>query len=384
MTFFLTSPAFATKFFTSAFRGAYKPLPRFASAFRFCCALSFALALCLDAKPATASGEKTPPSGDNAAYNFTAIDLYAQRVPQHIANQSLAKLTAYLVKPAANDVEKARAVARWITSNIAYDFEALSNERVRPSDNPDSVFVTRRALESGFAALFVRMMHIAGVEAATITGVKKGFNFTPGDASTLKRHVWNAFRAEGKWRLVDLPVYKEVETEHSYKLAYADSFFCIPPEQMIYTHFPDDKRWQILDKAVVKEEFLSGVQCFGALHGYLITAVSHREYEICSKTRILTLSFDAPASVKLGARAYAEKNAKEQVVFVKTTRSGRSFVAHLKFPADGAYKLEITATEAIRERGSNEIVGYSVKTLAEYAVSVGAKQARSMASASSR
>ena len=378
MTFYSTSLAFAMKFLLPVKIGASAV---FGSARGLPLAFSLTLALFCAALSATAREEKTPPNSDKTTYNFTAIDLYAQRVPQHIANQSLAKLTAYLVKPAANDVEKARAIARWITSNIAFDFEAHSNERARPADNPDSVFLTRRALEGGFAALFVRMMHLAGVEAAMITGVKKGFNFTPGDASTLKRHVWNAFRTEGKWRLVDLPVYKEVETESSYKLAYADSFFCIPPEQMIYTHFPDDKRWQILDQTVGKEEFLSGVQCFGALHGYLITAVSHREYEITSKNRVLTLSFDAPASVKLGVRGYADKNAKEQGVHVKTTRNGRLFVAQVKFPADGAYKLEITATESIRERGSNEIVGYSIKTLAEYAVSIGNKQPRSMASA---
>ncbi len=70
--------------------------------------------------------------------NFAAIDIYAQRVPQHIALQSLPKLVAYLTKPATNDIEKARAIARWITSNVSYDFESAAADRQRISDNADS------------------------------------------------------------------------------------------------------------------------------------------------------------------------------------------------------------------------------------------------------
>lgn len=316
------------------------------------------------------------------AINFAAIDNYAQRVPQHIATQSIPKLVAYLTKPATNDIEKARAIARWITSNIAYDFEASASEKYRPSDNPDSVFYHRRALESGFAALFVRMMNVASVETFAVNGLKKGFNFVPGDASTLKRHTWNAFRTGGKWHLVDLPVYKEVETDGSYKLAYADAFFCIQPEQMVFTNFPDDKRWQLLNEPISKEQFITSVQCFGAFHGLLITPVSHRDYEIFSKPRTLTLNFDAPASLQLGARVYAEKGAKEQHAAIRTTRTGRTFTVHVKFPAEGAYKLEITATELIRERGTSEVVGCSIKTVAEYNVNIGDKQPRSMANIS--
>ncbi|MCS6807438.1 MAG: transglutaminase domain-containing protein [Bacteroidota bacterium] len=329
--------------------------------------------------PSISPGLHTSSTTVKEAFNFSAIDSHVQRTPQHLSLQPLPRLVSYLIKPATNDIEKARAIARWITSNISYDFEAASLNSSSVSDNPDSVLYYRKALASGFATLFVRMMHIAGVEAFTISGFKKGFNFVPGDASTLKRHTWNAFRTGGKTYLVDLPVYKEVETDNSYILAYADAFFCIPPEQLIYTSFPDDKRWQCLSEPITKEQFINSVQCFGALHGYFITPLSHRQYTISSKQRTLTLCFDAPPSVILGARTYAHKDAKAQHSIVKTTREGRKFTVHIKFPADGTYKLEITATEHIRERSTNDIIGCSIKTLAEYNVLIGDKQLHSMA-----
>ncbi len=333
----------------------------------------FAVNWCLVHFSAQASAP-LPSTTRTATNNYTAIDKHAQGVPQHIALQSLPKLVAYLTKPAANDIEKARAIARWITSNVNYDFDAAAGTNKHlPSDNPDSVLVTRRALASGFANLFVKMMHTASVEAFAISGVQKGVNFTPGNASSLKRHTWNAFRTDGKWYLVDLPVYKEVETDGSYKLMYADAFFCIRPEQMIYTNFPDDKYWQLLGEPISREQFTNGVQCFGAFYGYQVTALTHQLYRINSKERVLHLSFEAAHGVNLGARVYAERDAKEQHAQVKCTREGRKHYVSIRFPADGDYTLEITATEYIKDRSTTELLGCSVKTLAEYTVLVGEK-----------
>ena len=315
--------------------------------------------------------------------NYTMIDNHAQRIPAHIALQPMHKLVAYLTKPATNDIEKARAIARWITSNVTYDFEAAASVtgKTTLSENPDSVFVSRRAVAQGFANMFVKMMHVAGVEAFTISGVQKGVNFVPGNAQSLKRHTWNAFRTDGKWHLVDLPVYKEVETDGTYKLIYADAFFCIEPEQMIFTNFPDDKRWQLLTEPVSKEQFATSVPCFGAFHGYTMTPTTHQSYLITAKERGMTLSFDAPGSVHLGARVYAEKDAKEQRASIKCSRDGRKHTVSVKFPADGEYTLEITATEYIKDRTNGETLGCSVKTLAEYAVHIGNTPTKSMATA---
>jgi hypothetical protein len=94
----------------------------------------------------------------------------------------------------------------------------------------------------------------------------------------------------------------------------------------------------------------------------------------------MTLSFDAPHNMNLGARVYAEKDAKEQRTSIKCMREGKKHIVIIKFLADGDYKLEITATEYIKDRAHNEVVGCSVKTVAEYSVVVGEKAGKSMAS----
>ena len=66
------------------------------------------------------------------------------------------KLTAYLSRPATNDLEKVRSFYVWIAENIAYDVGAF--RRYRPGRYqkvaPDEVLSQRKAVCQGYAELF--------------------------------------------------------------------------------------------------------------------------------------------------------------------------------------------------------------------------------------
>ena len=64
--------------------------------------------------------------------DYTAIDQHALHTPKS-AERTIASLAAYLTRPARNDREKARAIFRWITANIAYDdVAAMTGTRLGP------------------------------------------------------------------------------------------------------------------------------------------------------------------------------------------------------------------------------------------------------------
>jgi hypothetical protein len=319
----------------------------------------------------TKLGEYTSAAGDA---RFSTIDRYVADVPKSV-EKSPEKLAAYLMRVAGTDVEKARAIARWINANVSYDFEGESlAQELQPLPNADAVFATRRALSLGYANLFTRMMRSIGMEAVTIQGWKKGFGYTPGDSTTLKRHAWNAFKTRsGAWMLLDVSVRREVENSDGvYKTSYADGFFCIQPEHLIYTHFPDDAKWQLLDKPRSKAEFQRGAQYFGAFYGFPVTLHSHKEYEVSTKTRSLVMEFDAEETLILGARIYGD--GKEVRQAVKWSNDGRKRTMTVKFPASGNYKLELTVAEMIAKSQKHsehtQFVGCAVKTIAEYEVLV--------------
>ncbi|MDD2835635.1 MAG: hypothetical protein PHY05_05740, partial [Methanothrix sp.] len=53
-------------------------------------------------------------------YSYEEIDLHAMNAPSS-AEATIESLAAYLIEPAKNDREKARAIFRWITENIDYN-----------------------------------------------------------------------------------------------------------------------------------------------------------------------------------------------------------------------------------------------------------------------
>src|SRR5579859_2355769 len=71
------------------------------------------------------------PSVTRQVEDFTEIDRHALDTPKS-AERSIAGLAAYLIRPARDDREKARALFRWITANIAYDDIAALTGRQRP------------------------------------------------------------------------------------------------------------------------------------------------------------------------------------------------------------------------------------------------------------
>jgi hypothetical protein len=341
-----------------------------------------------------------------AEYSFAAIDSYVLGMPKS-AEKSPEKVAAYLMRVCVNDIEKARAVTRWISANIQFDYAAARGDARCPSNHPDSVFASRRAVAGGYASLFVRMMKSLGIEAVSIAGWKKGFAYIPGDSSTLQRHVWNAFRAgggRGSWYVVDVPVYKEVEnSEGAYKTTYADTFFCIAPEQLVLTHFPDNPSWQLLETPISREEFDKGVHYFGSLYGYPVMPSSHTQYALSTKQRTLTLEFigfHGAERLNLAARVYERSQTSQEHPAVREVRNaarwtqeplrdGRiHYKVYLKLPQAGEYNLEITATERIvkkafsviestgREQYSGEhMIGYAVKPLVAYSITVESKKA---------
>lgn len=312
--------------------------------------------------------------------DYKAIDKYALETPKS-AEKSPERLAAYLMRAASSDIEKARAVVRWITTNIEYetDPELLADPASAFAlRHADSAFRHRRAIDAGFANLFVRMMKSVGLEAVVIAGLHKGLTSISGDTSTMRRRVWNAFKTrKGEWMLVDLPIYTEEEnSDGDYRTKYADAFFCIPPEQLIYSHYPDSSRWQLLAEPISKEQFVHGVQYFGAYYACSLKILSHQNYAIKTRTKTLTMEFDIPSNQNIGARLYRSScgYAAEVRSAIRWRRHGSTLALTVTIPADGAYRLELTTSQHIVSSDlQKNFIGCAVKTVAEYGITLNTK-----------
>jgi transglutaminase-like putative cysteine protease/DNA-directed RNA polymerase subunit RPC12/RpoP len=187
------------------------------------------------------------PTANSDGNLFAAIDRHALDAPPE-AEGSLAALAQYLAAPCKTDQDKARAVYRWVTDRIAYDVESFL-VRKPPDSSPAGVLQRRTAVCEGIVNLYSDLARRTGLKVRRV----EGWSRNPGQAP--ERHGWNAVEIDGSWRLLD-PTYGAGSINgRKYEKSFKEYYFFVPPAQLIFTHFPNDRRWQLLDRPITEEEF---------------------------------------------------------------------------------------------------------------------------------
>lgn len=124
---------------------------------------------------------------------------------------NLSQITRYLIKPYRTDYDKARAIAYYIASHIAYD-EYLYNNNKKTSlrskrNNAQDVLQSRVGVCTDFALLFKTMCQMAGIRAYTVHGylfdVDNNMRVNKMHRDT-HAHAWNYFDYQRRKILVDV------------------------------------------------------------------------------------------------------------------------------------------------------------------------------------
>ncbi len=174
------------------------------------------------------------------AADYSSVDEHALAAPPQI-ERSLESLAGYLSENAHGDEEKARAIYRWVTDRVEYDAQAYLSGRIR-DEGPFSVLQRKRSVCSGYAKLFEALGRASGLEVATIRGHAKGYGYSSG--SPLAEHEWNAVRIDGSWRLVDATWGAGYMKEGRFFREFSERFFLASPDELAFTHFPENPSWQ--------------------------------------------------------------------------------------------------------------------------------------------
>jgi hypothetical protein len=185
---------------------------------------------------------------------FDAIDRHALKAPAD-AEASLKLLAKYLVEPAQNDRDKARAIFRWIADRIAYDFDALRTNTPPKDVSAQGVLKGRLTVCDGYANLFVALCKEAGLDAVKMLGYARGFGRRPGEKIE-PNHAWNAVKIDGQWCLVDATWGAgHLDAQKGFVKRLEDFYFLPSADALIFSHFPIDAKWQLLDPPVTKAAF---------------------------------------------------------------------------------------------------------------------------------
>ncbi|XP_074593550.1 peptidase hillarin isoform X2 [Brevipalpus obovatus] len=199
-------------------------------------------------------------------YHIDEVAINVAREDQH----TFTDLVRLLISPCNNDIEKARAIFRWIT------VKNLNTMHFDDNLNADTPMGILRGIKHGtesYHVLFKRLCSYAGLHCVVIKGYSKSAGYQPGIRfeDNRFRNSWNAVYVAGGWRFVQcnwgarhLVNAKEVPKpgsvckggkSDSLRYEYDDHYFLTDPREFIYEFYPLQHEWQLLKHPLTLLEF---------------------------------------------------------------------------------------------------------------------------------
>ena len=231
--------------------------------------------------------------------SYAAIDKHALQAPKDV-EASVASLTAYLIRPAKTDAEKARAIFRWLTDRVVYDMPAFLANKLGGA-TAQKTLATRQATCEGYGRLFKAMCDEAKLEAAFIPGYVRSDTSKPDDPLKTN-HGWNAVKLDGRWYLVDATWGAgNVSPEtRKWEKRFREFFFLTPPELLIFSHYPEAPAHQLLKEPISAKSFRQRLQVpnelvlYGAAVKDIQAALDAKDFR-----GFVTISWDPNAPLKI-------------------------------------------------------------------------------------
>ncbi|CDS40088.1 Transglutaminase [Echinococcus multilocularis] len=222
-----------------------------------------------------------PMQEDDAFKAFQKVDEHAMAVSyqeQNSFNQLIWQLI--YARNITSDLERVRAIFLWLCTK---DLHQMNFDNVTPG-SPEEILMGIRTGKSTYAQIFQILCRYANLHCKLLLGYAKGADYSPGmrfSGAATGQHSWNAVLVDGTWHLVDCHwaarrlIVKRASVENV-RYILDTFYFLTNPSQLIYTHFPHDKDWQLLHHPITLEEFETLPLVKSAFFKYNLSLVSHR------------------------------------------------------------------------------------------------------------
>jgi hypothetical protein len=212
-----------------------------------------------------------------AAYDFQPVDSFIQTVQY---DNDISKLAKDLTQNYSADIFKVRAIFKWITENISYDYKFLNKgKEVKAPDCDGSVncnqvieewkrkyindvLKKKKAVCSGYAELFKKLCDLNKINCEVVAGYAKNEPCQVGNSIPVN-HAWNAVMIDSVWYYLDATwaagaCIEDEETGKllQYKKDYKNYYWLTPYSRLVRNHYPQNAKW-IEQPAFVKQVFFN-------------------------------------------------------------------------------------------------------------------------------
>jgi len=274
-----------------------------------------------------------------AQSRFPLVAVAVAEIPD---SQSLTveKLAEQLSAIANDDEEKAFAIFRWITTHIRYDVEKLRAGSGRNLTAPE-VMELRQAVCGGYAALYQALASAMKLQSFTVTGQAKGYG------TGTMGHAWTAVKTGPRWVLIDATWGSGyLDEQQQFVRQYNDYYFMVPPAELIYSHFPDEPNWQLLEKPVSRVDFKQSAHLYSS---FFELGLGLQAIAFSPDGSRLTLQFSNPRQAKFSARILSDGREVKGNWYLPGS-NGENSTLEIKFPAAGDYGLEVFGQSAKKNK----------------------------------
>ncbi len=180
---------------------------------------------------------------------------------------NLPQLSHRLTSSLNTDVERFRAIYKWVCSNIANDYNLYSkNKRKRKKFENDQdklhawnehikkeifrkLLKRKKTICTGYAYLIKELSDLADLDCEIVHGYGKT-STTDIDKLNTPNHSWNAIKLDEKWYLCDPTWASGIPNPKTnmFTFEYNNGYFLTNPQLFAINHHPINSKWQLLEE----------------------------------------------------------------------------------------------------------------------------------------
>lgn len=297
-----------------------------------------------------------------AGYSQALSLVNAEKLDQQAASiqysgNSVKELAAILSAYATTDGEKARLIYAWIGHHIAYDVQAVLQDR-RGDLSPSGVLSSRLTICSGYANLYQALAQAMGLESVIIEGYAKGPSYLVGEDRDIN-HAWNGVKIDGGWYLVDATWGAGTIDNQQFKAKYNPYYFSTSPKELIYSHFPAESQWQLLSTRYTRAEFDNLPNVSAPFFRDRLQLLTHNSNATISSNGRLEMRLAIPDNIVLTAQLMDESGNKLAPNYTFVQKQGEQASVNVAFPNSGKYQL-IIFSKAKQQNIYQQAVKYTI------------------------
>lgn len=191
---------------------------------------------------------------------YTHVDERTDALQGFDLEKTLNELVRLLTGDYEDDLSKIRALYRWFT---AQPVERADYKKGAKANTAMFHLYNLKHKKNTYAGFFALLCWYANLPCAIIRGYLKGSTYEVGQKidKNLHRGEWNAVLIDGNWRLINAfwgacVLSDDIDNDkQDYVYTCDEDFFLADPQQIIYTHFPEEPNWQLIDNKKTIKEF---------------------------------------------------------------------------------------------------------------------------------